>query len=466
MPRKVFAPGDVLAAADVNTYLMNQAVMTFADSAARTAALPTPSEGMVTYLNDTNKLSVYDGANWVESDPIEESLLTTTGDIIYASGAGTAARLAIGTATQVLTVTGGIPAWADASGGGGGGGGQTLTFTTSATLSNTAGWYLVGGNVILNGVSLTTTPTLQDLPASATVTLNNYHLWTSRTSGFGATTINALTFGNGVYVAGGEAGTLTTSTDAITWTTRTSNFGASAIYALTFGNNVYVAGGLNGALTTSTDGTTWTTRTSGFGSTEIRALSYGAGVYLAVGDGRTAKVSTDGVTWTDTTNVIFSTVQNALAATFGTIFVVGGTGSVLSTSTDGLTWTTRTSGASGDITALTYGGLYVLGVDGRIRTSTNGITWTSRTSGISGTILGLGYSSLGYVAVSSSGGIAVSTDAITWTQRANNLTSGINAVATNGSAVAVAAGGAGLMDTSSQNGFALLSSFGTATVVN
>jgi hypothetical protein len=421
---------------------------------------------MVTYLNDTNKLSIYDGANWIESDPIEESLLTTTGDIIYASGAGTAARLAIGTATQVLTVTGGIPAWADASGGGGAGG-QTLTFTSSATLSNTAGWYLVGGNVILNGVFLSTTPTLQDLPASANVVLNNYHLWTSRTSGFGSTIIRALTFGNGVYVAGGDAGTLTTSTDAITWTTRTSNFGADAIYALTFGNNLYVAGGEDGTLATSTDGTTWTTRDSGFGSTEIRALSYGAGVYLAVGDSRTARVSTDGITWTETTNVIFSSIINATSATFGTIFVVGGASSALSTSTDGLTWTTRTSGASGGITALTYGGLYVLGVADRIRTSTNGITWTSRTSGLSGTILGLGYGSLGYVAVTSEGQIAASTDAITWTTRANNFgTSSINAVATNGSAVAVAAGVAGLMDTSSQNGFALLSSFGTATVVN
>lgn len=39
------------------------------------------------------------------------SPLTTTGDIIYASGSNTAARLAIGTSNQVLTVIGGVPAW-------------------------------------------------------------------------------------------------------------------------------------------------------------------------------------------------------------------------------------------------------------------------------------------------------------------------------------------------------------------
>ena len=46
-------------------------------------------------------------------DVIANSLLTTTGDTIYASGANTPARLAIGTSGQTLTVSaGGIPEWA------------------------------------------------------------------------------------------------------------------------------------------------------------------------------------------------------------------------------------------------------------------------------------------------------------------------------------------------------------------
>lgn len=44
---------------------------------------------------------------------IANSLLTTTGDTIYASGSSTPARLAIGTAGQTLTVSaGGVPEWA------------------------------------------------------------------------------------------------------------------------------------------------------------------------------------------------------------------------------------------------------------------------------------------------------------------------------------------------------------------
>jgi len=43
---------------------------------------------------------------------IPKTLTTTTGDIIYASGANTPARLGIGSSGQVLTVSGGLPTWA------------------------------------------------------------------------------------------------------------------------------------------------------------------------------------------------------------------------------------------------------------------------------------------------------------------------------------------------------------------
>lgn len=52
--------------------------------------------------------------NWVaqdDSNAIQNALLTTTGDTIYASAASTPARLGIGTTGQVLAVSGGVPAW-------------------------------------------------------------------------------------------------------------------------------------------------------------------------------------------------------------------------------------------------------------------------------------------------------------------------------------------------------------------
>jgi len=68
MPRKVFVAGEILTAADVNTNLMDQAVMVFDDSAARGSAIPSPSEGMVTYLKDTDAVEKYDGSAFVNVD--------------------------------------------------------------------------------------------------------------------------------------------------------------------------------------------------------------------------------------------------------------------------------------------------------------------------------------------------------------------------------------------------------------
>jgi hypothetical protein len=62
--RKVFAAGDVLAAADVDGYLMDQTVMTFAGTAARSSAIGTASEGMYTYLSDSNDTQFYNGSAW------------------------------------------------------------------------------------------------------------------------------------------------------------------------------------------------------------------------------------------------------------------------------------------------------------------------------------------------------------------------------------------------------------------
>ena len=43
---------------------------------------------------------------------IQPTLLSTTGDIMYASSASNPARLGIGSSAQVLTVSGGVPTWA------------------------------------------------------------------------------------------------------------------------------------------------------------------------------------------------------------------------------------------------------------------------------------------------------------------------------------------------------------------
>ena len=66
MPKKVFTAGEVLSATDVNSFLMDQTIMTFAGTAARGSAILSPTEGMLTYLSDTNTFQFWNGSSYVE----------------------------------------------------------------------------------------------------------------------------------------------------------------------------------------------------------------------------------------------------------------------------------------------------------------------------------------------------------------------------------------------------------------
>jgi hypothetical protein len=196
--------------------------------------------------------------NPVISSVVNNTLTTTTGDMIYASAANTPARLAIGSTDQILKVTGGVPTWSTPASG-------VLTFTSRIASPSGEQFKQIAYNGSNTYVAVGGAGQLYSSTDSGVT-------WTSRTSGFGSNEINDVFYGNGLWVAVGAAGTLTTSTDSITWTARTANMSTNAIYAVTYANSLWVAVGNGGGATNtggiiySSDGITWTRKSQTLGT--------------------------------------------------------------------------------------------------------------------------------------------------------------------------------------------------------
>ena len=95
MPRKTFTAGTLATASDVNTYLMNQSVMTFASATARNAAIPSPTEGMLTYQESNDHLTVYNGTDWVPFDTTWNTYTPTLSNVTLGSGSTLSAAYAV-----------------------------------------------------------------------------------------------------------------------------------------------------------------------------------------------------------------------------------------------------------------------------------------------------------------------------------------------------------------------------------
>lgn len=76
-----FQTGAILYATEVNGYLMNQSVMVFDNSGARSGALAAPGDGQASYLKDSKVLQIYKaGTGWVtigfQSDIRDSQIMT------------------------------------------------------------------------------------------------------------------------------------------------------------------------------------------------------------------------------------------------------------------------------------------------------------------------------------------------------------------------------------------------------
>lgn len=162
--RKVFTAGEVLAASDVNGYLMDQSVMVFADEAARTSAIGTPTEGMFTYTSDDDAFEYWDGSAWQSVSNPGDITAVTAGTALTGGGSSGDVTLDVDlsaiaiNATQIdytlssSTATTYTVLTADAN--------KYLQFTNAATITvSTATDFSIGDQVTIlaDGTALTIT---------------------------------------------------------------------------------------------------------------------------------------------------------------------------------------------------------------------------------------------------------------------------------------------------------------------
>jgi len=170
--------------------------------------------------------------------------------------------------------------------------------------------------------------------------------WTSRTSSFGATSVNSFNNDGTTWCSVGNSGKMATATDATgTWTQRTSGFGATQIEDIDWDGTYFVAVGFDGKLTTATDPTgTWTARTSSFGATRVMCAAYSPhlGLWAISGrDGKLATASDPTGTWTQRTTGLAGTewITRVIWDSTANLFVaVGKDDSVSAVSQNGIDW--------------------------------------------------------------------------------------------------------------------------------
>jgi len=249
-----------------------------------------------------------------------------------------------------------------------------------------------------------------------------------------------VSYGNGIFVAVGEFGTLYTSADGTAWIPRYTGTGHS-LCDVAYGSNTFVAVGSGGMILTSPNGEIWTFRSYGT-SHNLRGVTYGANTFVAVGDSGAIVTSREGTDWTVRDS---GTQQSLKKVAFGRNGFVGvGVNGTILTSPTGAVWTAEASGTSSHLEGIAHGNNIFVAVGGVVLTSTDGIAWTKRDPGTNHRFSDVAYGSGTFAAVGDNGAIFTSLDGSVWTRRDSGTGFDLFAI-THGGGSFVAAGEGGIL---------------------
>ncbi len=207
--------------------------------------------------------------------------------------------------------------------------------------------------------------------------------------------LNAVAWNGTEFVAvgdraSGSAWTIFTSTDGSSWTAQAGPSGTAHNLngiAWNAANSIFMAVGDQGCVTTSSDGVNWTVQTSGV-TVNLNAVATAAGFAVAVGQSGTVIYTYGanlGANWTSTDAGAGTVNLNGVAASSDQVLVVGNSGTIRVATRGPLTWHTVTSTPNRNWLGAAYSGgkWFIVDGGGTIRITSGGSdptqwTWTAQ----------------------------------------------------------------------------------------
>ena len=235
--------------------------VTFGDGVYVAVGEPDGSNGGIIYTSS-------DATTWNRntSSPVASKILS---DVAYD---GTR-WFAVGDTSTLITATDPTGTWTEVTGHGITSNPQGITFGN--------GLWIVAGNGIWSSTDGIT--------------------WTQETES--VSFLFGVTFDpdNNLFVVVGNSGNIASSSSStsgsMVWDTRTSGV-SSRLRAVAYDSGLWVAVGDSGVITTSSNGTSWTSQSSGIAAT-LHGAAIANGTYFATGDAGTFLTSTDGTSWSN-----------------------------------------------------------------------------------------------------------------------------------------------------------------------
>lgn len=245
------------------------------------------------------------------------------------------------------------------------------------------------------------------------------------------------TYGNGVFVAGGQtvgsAKNTAVSVDGISWVLSSTQAPMpTQVSRMVFGNGIFFANGVGDAtFASSPDGMVWTALTALGGIVTTAGIAFGNGLFVVTDNVTNRVLSTDGLGGGWAIHALPGGFIGRAVVWTGTVWLVAENGIVaprVFSSPDLVTWTqvgTQTSNTAGTV-EMAFGGGAVVASSGAssafiMYSLDEGVTWTNTPLAHSGLVDTIKYQQGAFI-ITQSSFVSNSLDGITWALTASQIT--------------------------------------------